>query len=134
VFAWTDLLGTASLSVLGRGFDTGEGDGDGRRRTGARGERLRRGDNLARLELGGDALRTGAGERLRGGERDLARLGPRLRLLSLLGLYDLSRGSAKGETGLLSGLLGDSLLGENSRLDLLSSEIDRFRARCAAGL
>jgi hypothetical protein len=124
--------------VRGGGFDAGEGDRDGRRRTGARGERLRRGDNLARLGLGGEPLRRGAGERLRGGVRDLGRRGARLRLLSLSraepGLYDLSLGSSNGETGLLSGLLGDSLLGDNSRLDLLSSEMDLFRARCATGL
>jgi hypothetical protein len=95
LFSRVDLLDSIPLSACDLALVVGEGDREGRRRTGARGERLRRGDNLARL--GGDPRRIGAGERLRGGERDLARLGALLRLLSLsranVGLYDLSRGS-----------------------------------------
>lgn len=45
------------------------------------GDRLLRGGVLARLELGGELLRTGVGDRLRSDERDLTRLGARLRLL-----------------------------------------------------
>ena len=79
---WEGLVDAASLS--GRGLDLGVGDGDrdGRRRTGRAGERLLRGDSLVRLELGGELLRMDAGDRLRSGERDRARLGPRLRLLA----------------------------------------------------
>jgi GAF domain-containing protein len=62
-------------------LDLGDDDRDGRRRIGIAGERLRRGDILARLELGGELLRKDVGDRLRSGERDLTRLDARLRLL-----------------------------------------------------
>lgn len=74
LFAGVALLEFASLSERCRDLGVGEGDLEGQRRGGGRGERLLRGPGLVRLEPVGEALRAGAGERRRGGEREVARL------------------------------------------------------------
>lgn len=138
MFAGVAFLEFASLSERCRNLETGEGDLEGRRRGGGRGERLLWDSGLVRWELGGETLRAGAGERRRGGERDVARFEARLRLLTRsrveLCLYDLCRELSRGDAGRLSDLRGEGLLGDNSRLGLLSCEIDLRLARCAAGL
>jgi hypothetical protein len=74
------LSGLAPLSGRCRGL--GEGDLAERRGRGARGERLLGRGDLARLEAGGEPLLAGGGDRLRRGERGLARRGAGLRLRS----------------------------------------------------
>jgi hypothetical protein len=114
------MPGAASLSDLYLELEEWEGDRDVRRESYARGERLRRGEALPRLEPAGEALLAAGGDRLRRGEGDLACLDGRLRLLSRI---ELCLCECPLESG---GGLDDGLLGL-TRLDLLSGEMDRLR-------
>ena len=126
-----DLLDIAFSSSRCRALGIGERDREDRRRTGSRGERFRRGDALVWADLGGEPLRMDVGDRRRSRERDLACREERLRLLSRPDrlLYGRSLESSRGVMCRLPGLLGDS-----SRLDLLSGEIDLFLVRPTARL